>query len=140
MRPGAAQAYTGGPYAVTSPATDGGTITCTITNKQKTSTVRVVKDWVGATVTTTIFVDAGRRGAVRRLDRRNCDRRQPPFTYPISTPVTVGETPVPAGYAATIQCGTGARSRTRVHRSRSPPPPSAAPTHHVHDHQHSAAF
>ena len=54
---GAAQAYTGGPFAVTSPPTDGGTISCTITNKQKTSTVRVVKAWVGAPSTTTIFVD-----------------------------------------------------------------------------------
>ena len=104
---GAAQAYTGGPFAVTSPATDGATITCTITNKQKTSTVRVVKAWVGAPSTTTIFVDQNGVGALRRLTVATATGDSASFTYPISTPVTVGETPVPAGYAATIRCGEG---------------------------------
>ncbi len=75
--------------------------------------------------------DLRRPGRRRRPSTPRPSRPRPAtsafFTYPISTPVTVGETPVPAGYAATIRCGDGRpRSRTRAHPSRSPPPPSVA--------------
>ena len=58
------------------PPSAASTITCTITNTQQLSTVRVVKQWVGAPSTTTIFVDADRGSALRRLDRRDRERRQ----------------------------------------------------------------
>ena len=207
----ALQPYTGGPFPVTSPPTDGATLTCTITNKQLRSTVQVVKNWVGTPVVRDDLRRPERHGPLRRLeggdserpkhllhlpdldagdrrrdrravglrgddpvrhgrraglhgrpvrghltgyrrrnhhlhdhqqaenlhgasgqglgrrpldddDLRRPGRRRTPFdastvatatgdsasfTYPISTPVTVGETPVPAGYAATIRCGEG---------------------------------
>ncbi len=103
-----AQPYGGGPFPVTSPATDGATITCTITNTQLRSTVQVVKQWVGAPASTRIFVD--RTGAGPNYDASTVattSGASASFTYPVSTPVTVGEIPVPAGYGATIHCGVG---------------------------------
>ena len=41
------QPYTGGAFPVTAPAGDGATLTCTVTNTQLFSTVRVVKQWIG---------------------------------------------------------------------------------------------
>ena len=103
------QPYTGAPFPVTSPAVGGSTITCTITNTQQLSSVRVVKEWVGAPSTTTIFVDATGAAPFDASTVADSTGDSASFTYPISTPVTVGEVaPVPVGYAATIQCGTGA--------------------------------
>ncbi len=44
--------------------------------------------------------------------------------YPVGTPTTVGETPIPAGYAATIDCGGGPAAVHRRRIRRSPPRPS----------------
>ena len=99
------QAYSGGPFPVTSPANDGGVLTCTITNKQLLSTVRVVKQWVGASASTTIFVDRDGTEPFDASTVATTSGDSASYTYPVSTPVTVGETPVPAGYGATIHCG-----------------------------------
>jgi uncharacterized repeat protein (TIGR01451 family) len=101
----APQAYTGGPFAVTSPATDGATISCTITNTQQRSTVRVVKNWSGTPSTATIFVDANGTAPFDASTVAPADGDNAAFTYQVSTPVFVGETAVPTGYTATIQCG-----------------------------------
>ena len=99
------QPYTGGPFPVTSPATDGATRTCTITNTQARSTVRVVKHWVGAPSSATIFVDANGAAPFDASKLATIDGDNASFDYPLSTPVTVGEVAVPTGYAATIACG-----------------------------------
>ena len=49
----------------------------------------------------------GRRGAVRRLDVATASGDSTSFTYPVSTPVTLGETAVPTGSRAQIDCGAG---------------------------------
>jgi len=102
---GAPQPYDGGAFAVTSPAVDGAIVTCTITNRPQTSTVRVVKRWVGAPSAATIFVDADGAAPYDASAVSTTTGTSASFTYPVSTPVTVGETAVPAGYSATIACG-----------------------------------
>src|SRR5215204_2209040 len=102
---GAPQPYDGGALAVTSPAVDGAIVTCTITNRPQTSTVRVVKSWVGAPSAATIFVDADGAAPYDASAVSTTTGTSASFTYPVSTPVTVGEIAVPAGYSATIACG-----------------------------------
>jgi uncharacterized repeat protein (TIGR01451 family) len=99
------QPYSGGPFAVTSPAADGATLTCTITNRQLRSTVQVVKQWEGTPSTATIFVDRNGTAPFDAMTVATADGDSTKFTYPVSTPVTVGEVAVPAGYDATIHCG-----------------------------------
>ncbi len=101
----AAQPYTGGPFAVTSPSQGGGTLSCTITNTQLFSTVRVVKQWVGPASSATIFVDQNGTAPfdASRVATANGDSVS--FDYPLSTGAFVGETAVPTNYTATIQCG-----------------------------------
>ena len=101
------QAYNGGPFPVTSPPTDGATVTCTITDSQLRSTVRVVKQWVGAAGSATIFVDANGTAPYDASTVATVSGANTSFDYPVSTPVTVGEVAVPAGYSATIDCGQG---------------------------------
>ncbi len=130
------------PFAVTSPAVGGATITCTITNTQLLSSVRVVKEWVGAPSTTTIFVDATGAAPFDASTIADSSGDSASFTYPISTPVTVGEVvPVPAGYAATIQCGTGG---TPVAYTGGPFPVTSpavdGATIYLHDRQYPAAL
>jgi uncharacterized repeat protein (TIGR01451 family) len=105
---GAPQPYDGGPFAVTSPAVDGAAVTCTITNRPQTSTVRVVKNWVGVPDSATIFVDADGAVPYDASAVSTTTGTSAAFTYPVSTPATLGETSVPAGYSATIACGEGA--------------------------------
>ena len=104
---GGPQPYSGGPFPVTSPSADGGSLTCLITNTQLESTVRVVKNWAGAPATATIFVDADGAAPFDAQTAASADGDTASFEYPVSTPVTVGELAVPLGYAATIQCGGG---------------------------------
>ena len=104
------QAYTGGPFAVTSPAQDGGILTCTITNTQQFSTVRVVKKWKGAPAATTIFVDQTGVAPFDASVVNPADGASASFDYQVATGATVGETAVPAGYSATIDCGAGSQA------------------------------
>jgi uncharacterized repeat protein (TIGR01451 family) len=101
------QAYNGGPFPVTSPAEDGATLTCTITNVQQRSTVQVIKQWAGGASSTTIFVDADGTPPFDASTVATESGQSVSFTYPVSTSVTVGETTVPNGYTATIDCGGG---------------------------------
>ena len=137
---GGAQAYTGGPFAVTAPAA-GATLTCTITNRQLLSTVRVVKQWVGAPASAAIFVDATGAAPYDASTVATTSGASTSFIYPVSTPVTVGETTVPAGYAATISCG--ALQGRQGYNGGPFPVTSPAPGrrgHHLHDHEHAAAL
>ncbi len=80
---GPPQAYNGGPFPVTSPAEDGATVTCTITNIQNRSTVRVVKQWEGAPASATIFVDrTASRRSTPRPSRPRAARAPPSRTRP----------------------------------------------------------
>ncbi len=106
------QPYTGGPFPVTSPAQHLGVLTCTVTNSQLFSTVQVVKQWIGTPASTTIFVDQDGAAPYDASTVATASGDSASFTYPVSTPVTVGETPVPAGYAATIDCGQGPQPYT----------------------------
>ena len=97
--------YAGGPFAVTSPLVDGATLTCTITNIQLFSTVRVVKHGSARP-------PRRRSSSTRTAPRRSTPRRSRPragtaprSVYPVGTPATVGEVDVPAGYSASIHCG-----------------------------------
>ena len=101
------QAYAGGAFAVTAPATDGDTLTCTITNTQLRSTVQVVKQWDGVPASATIFVDQDGVAPFNASTVATVDGASASFTYPLSTAVNVGEVAVPAGYSATIDCGPG---------------------------------
>ncbi len=136
------QPYTGGPFPVIAPATDGATLTCTITNTQLFSTVRVVKHWEGTPASATIFVDQDGAAPFDASTVATADGDTTSFDYPLSTPVTVGEVAVPAGYRATIHCG---RTREAPQPYAGGPFPIAAPRHgrrhhHLHDHQHPAAL
>ena len=90
------------------PGQGGGTLSCTITNTQLFSTVRVVKQWVGPASSATIFVDQNGTAPfdASRVATANGDSVS--FDYPLSTGAFVGETAVPTNYTATIQCGTAA--------------------------------
>ena len=105
---GGPQAYAGGPFPVTSPAVDGATITCTITNTPVT-TVRLLKEWGGAERSATIFVDDVGRAPYDVSSVATADGQSVSFDYPPSTQVTIGEIAVPTGYVAVINCGTGPR-------------------------------
>ena len=74
------------------------------------STVQVVKTWVGTPSTTTIFVDANGQAPYDASVVADTNGATTSFTYPVSTSVTVGETPVPTGFTATIDCGQGAQT------------------------------
>ncbi len=131
----ALQPYTGGPFAVTSPPTDGATVTCTITNKQLRSTVQVVKNWVGTPSSATIFVDRNGVGAVRRLEGRDRERRQHLLHLPdLDAGVRRrdrravglrGHDPVRHGRRAGLH-GRPVRGHLTGYRRRN---------HHLHDHQ-----
>ena len=73
------------------------------------STVQVVKTWVGTPSTTTIFVDANGQAPYDASVVADTNGATTSFTYPVSTSVTVGETTVPTGFTATIDCGQGAQ-------------------------------
>jgi uncharacterized repeat protein (TIGR01451 family) len=105
------------------------------------STVQVVKTWVGAPSTTTIFVDADGRAPYDASVVADTNGATTSFTYPVSTSVTVGEVTVPSGYTATIDCGQGAQRYSqritvtapatagatvvcRIVNTRTPAPPS----------------
>jgi uncharacterized repeat protein (TIGR01451 family) len=104
---GVPQPYAGGPFAVASPAVDGAVLTCTIANRPQSSTVRVLKTWVGAPGSATIFVDADGSAPYDASAVSTSSGTTASFTYPVSTPATLGETAVPAGYSATIACDEG---------------------------------
>ena len=80
-------------------------VNCVVRNRFKRSTVRVVKQWVGDPSSTTIFVDATGTSPYDASTVATTSGASASFDYPVSTGVTVGETAVPAGYRATIQCG-----------------------------------
>ena len=88
-----------------------------VRNRVKRSTVRVVKNWVGAPASATIFVDQNGTAPYDASTVATASGASASFDYPVSTSVRVGETTVPTGYSATIDCGqgtqayTGARSR-----------------------------
>jgi uncharacterized repeat protein (TIGR01451 family) len=69
--------------------------------------VQVVKTWVGPPSTTTIFVDANGQAPFDASVVANTSGATASFSYPLSTSVKVGETTVPTGYTATIDCGQG---------------------------------
>ena len=106
------QPYTGGAFPVTAPADEGATLTCTITNRQQLSTVQIVKQWDGAPASATIFVDQDGVAPYDAQTVATADGDSTSFAYPVSTPVNVGETTVPAGYSATIDCGQGPQPYT----------------------------
>ena len=131
------QAYTGGPFSVTSPAGGSEVVTCTITNTELRSTVQVVKEWAGAASSATLFVDANGLAPYDASTVVTASGQGASFTYPVSTPVAVGETAVPFGYRATIDCGAGPQAYAGG------PFPVASPGHRrghsdVHDHQHAS--
>ena len=101
---------------------------CVVRNRFKRSTVRVVKQWVGDPGSTTIFVDATGAAPYDASTVATTSGASASFAYPVSTAARVGETAVPAGYRATIQCeGRGLRRPTTAVRSRSRPRPRTAP-------------
>jgi uncharacterized repeat protein (TIGR01451 family) len=75
----------------------------------QTSTVQVVKNWVGTPSTTTIFVDADGQAPYDASVVADTNGASTSFAYPVSTSVTVGETGIPSGFTATIDCGQGAQ-------------------------------
>ena len=82
-------------------------VDCTVRNRLKRSTVRVVKNWVGTPASATIFVDATGAAPFDASSAAPVSGASASFDYPVSTGVTVGEVVVPAGYSATIDCGLG---------------------------------
>jgi len=90
-------------------ATQALSITIAFADCNPKSTVQVVKTWVGAPSTTTIFVDANGQAPYDASIVADTSGATTSFSYPLSTPVVVGETAVPTGYTATIDCGQGAQ-------------------------------
>ena len=70
------------------------------------STVQVIKKFVGDPSSTTIFVDQNGTAPYDASTVAAASGASASFTYPLSTPVTVGEDTVPAGYTATVACGS----------------------------------
>ncbi len=134
----AARSHTAaGPFPVTSPAEDGATLTCTITNKQ-TALDRASGEAVGRHAV--VGDDLRRpRTACAPFDASTvatASGDSASFTYPVSTPVTVGEVAVPAGYEATIHCGTGGPQPYTGGPFPVTSPAADGATHHLHDHEH----
>jgi uncharacterized repeat protein (TIGR01451 family) len=75
-----------------------------------TSTVRVVKNWVGARASTTIFVDRDGSTPYDASVLADSNGDATSFTLPVSSPATVGEAARLVGYTATIDCGSGPRA------------------------------
>ena len=111
----------------------------------QTSTVQVVKNWVGTPSTTTIFVDADGQAPYDASVVADTNGASASHAFPVGTSVTVGETTVPSGYTATIDCGQGAQTYTApirvsapatpggtlvctIANTASPPPPTPRPT------------
>ena len=69
--------------------------------------MQVVKQWAGGASSTTIFVDANGSAPYDASTVATVSGESAAFTYPVSTPVTVGESPLPDGFRATIDCGAG---------------------------------
>ena len=80
---------------------------CVVRNRFKRSTVQVVKQWVGDPSSATIFVDQNGTAPYDASKVATASGDSTSFDYPVSTSVRVGETAVPAGYSATIDCGGG---------------------------------
>jgi uncharacterized repeat protein (TIGR01451 family) len=74
-----------------------------------TSTIRVVKRWARSTGVTTIFVDRDGKAPYDASTRADSSGDAAAYTLPVSTDAFVGETVVPKGYTATINCGGGAQ-------------------------------
>ena len=91
-------------------ATQAQSITIAFADCNPKSTVQVVKTWVGTPSTTTIFVDANGQAPFDASVVADTSGATTSFSYPLSTSVFVGETAVPAGYTATIDCGQGAQA------------------------------
>jgi len=91
-------------------ATQALSITIAFADCSPKSTVQVVKTWVGPPSTTTIFVDANGQAPFDASVVANTNGATTSFSYPVSTSVVVGETTVPTGYTATIDCGQGAQT------------------------------
>ena len=123
---------------MTSPAVDGATLTCTVTNSQHRSTVRVVKNWVGAPASATIFVDQNGTAPFDASTVATTNGASASFTYPLSTAVTVGEQAVPGGYSATIDCGWCRPLRRRPVRRERTGLSECDP--HLHDHEQAEAL
>ena len=138
----APQPYTGGPFPVTSPPVDGATLTCTITNIQLFSTVRVVKAWIGDPASATIFVDQNGAAPFDASTVATATGDSASFVYPVDTPVTVGEVEVPAGYSASIHCGPTLELPQPYSGGPFPvtSPLEGGAHSHLHDHQHAAAL
>jgi uncharacterized repeat protein (TIGR01451 family) len=109
------------------------------------STVQVVKTWVGTPSTTTIFVDADGQAPYDASVVADTNGASTSFAYPVGTSVTVGETGIPSGFTATIDCGQGAQTYTapitvnapatagatlacRIVNTANPAPPAQRPT------------
>ena len=91
-----------------------GSTTCTVKNKRNTSTVKIVKDWVGGAGSAEIFVDAnGTAPYDASVVSTQDNNTSTQFTYVVGTQVKVGEVAVPAGYDATIDCGGGSTAYTQ---------------------------
>src|SRR5262245_6882038 len=90
-------------------ATRAQTITVAFADCNPKSTVQVVKTWVGTPSTTTIFVDANGQAPFDASVVADTNGATTSFAYPLSTSVVVGETSLPTGYTATIDCGQGAQ-------------------------------
>ena len=81
------QPYNGSPFLVNAPDIEDTTLTCTITNTQLFSTVRVVKHWVGAPAATTIFVDQNGAAPFDAQVVNPAHGASASFVYPVSTGV-----------------------------------------------------
>ena len=107
-------------------------VDCVVRNQYKRSTVQVIKQWDGDPASATIFVDADGSSPYDASRVATADGHSTSFTYPVSTSVRVGETAVPTGYTATIDCGQGPQAYSggpfrSPHRPRTAPP-SRAPS------------
>jgi uncharacterized repeat protein (TIGR01451 family) len=98
------------PTTTTTPTPPPTTTTTPTPPPAEQSTVQVVKTWVGAPSTTTIFVDADGQAPYDASVVADTNGAMTSFKYPVSTSVTVGEVTVPSGYTATIDCGQGAQT------------------------------
>jgi uncharacterized repeat protein (TIGR01451 family) len=87
--------------------------------------VQVVKTWVGTPSPTTIFVDANGQAPYDASVVADTNAATTSFTFPVSTSVTVGETTVPTGYTATIDCGQGAQTYSAPITVNAPATPGA---------------
>ena len=111
-------------------------IACVVRNRVPRATVQVIKNYVGAPSSTTIFVDQNGTAPFDASTTATASGASASFSYPLSTSVNVGDNPCPSGLYGNDRLRAGLLSRTQAVASSVTAPAVDGASAHVHDHEH----